>query len=215
MITQQEEIQLIRREYGDLELKKTDLLPKPIDQFQSWFSQAIEAEVIEPNAMVLATTKMNNPKARYVLFKGIDNEGLIFHTHYESAKAKEIEGNNLIAGVFYWREIHRQVRIEGVVEKSSKEISDNYFKSRPRGGQLSAIASPQSKVINSRKEIEDKIISLEKEYGESEIIRPDTWGGYTIKPNIWEFWQGRKNRTHDRFRYEENDGVWDVVRLAP
>ncbi len=215
MITQQEEIQLIRREYGDLELKKTDLLPKPIDQFQSWFSQAIEAEVIEPNAMVLATTKMNNPKARYVLFKGIDNEGLIFHTHYESAKAKEIEENNLIAGVFYWREIHRQVRIEGVVEKSSKEISDNYFKSRPRGGQLSAIASPQSKVINSRKEIEDKIISLEKEYGESEIIRPDTWGGYTIKPNIWEFWQGRKNRTHDRFRYEENDGVWDVVRLAP
>ena len=215
MINQQEEIQLIRREYGDLELKKTDLLPKPIDQFQSWFSQAIEAEVIEPNAMVLATTKMNNPKARYVLFKGIDNEGLIFHTHYESAKAKEIEGNNLIAGVFYWREIHRQVRIEGVVEKSSKEISDNYFKSRPRGGQLSAIASPQSKVINSRKEIEDKIVSLENEYGESEIIRPDTWGGYTIKPNIWEFWQGRKNRTHDRFRYEENDGVWDVVRLAP
>jgi len=215
MITQQEEIQLIRREYGDLELKKTDLLPKPIDQFQSWFRQAIEAEVIEPNAMVLATTKMNNPKARYVLFKGIDNEGLIFHTHYESAKAKEIEENNLIAGVFYWREIHRQVRIEGVVEKSSKEISDNYFKSRPRGGQLSAIASPQSKVINSRKEIEDKIVSLENEYGESEIIRPDTWGGYTIKPNIWEFWQGRKNRTHDRFRYEENDGVWDVVRLAP
>ncbi len=215
MITQQEEIQLIRREYGDLELKKTDLLPKPIDQFQSWFSQAIEAEVIEPNAMVLATTKINNPKARYVLFKGIDNEGLIFHTHYESAKAKEIEGNNLIAGGFYWREIHRQGRIEGVVEKSSKEISDNYFKSRPRGGQLSAIASPQSKVINSRKEIEDKIVSLENEYGESEIIRPDTWGGYTIKPNIWEFWQGRKNRTHDRFRYEENDGVWDVVRLAP
>ena len=215
MITQQEEIQLIRREYEDLELKKTDLLPKPIDQFQSWFSQAIEAEVIEPNAMVLATTKMNNPKARYVLFKGIDNDGLVFHTHYESAKAKEIEGNNLIAGVFYWREIHRQVRIEGVVEKSSKEISDNYFKSRPRGGQLSAIASPQSKVINSRKEIEDKIVSLENEYGESEIIRPDTWGGYTIKPNIWEFWQGRKNRTHDRFRYEKNDGVWDVVRLAP
>ena len=215
MITQQEEIQLIRREYGDLELKKTDLLSKPIDQFQSWFSQAIEAEVIEPNAMVLATTKMNSPKARYVLFKGIDNEGLIFHTHYESAKAKEIEGNNLIAGVFYWREIHRQVRIEGVVEKSSKEISDSYFKSRPRGGQLSAIASPQSKVINSRKEIEDKIVSLENEYGESEITRPDTWGGYTIKPNIWEFWQGRKNRTHDRFRYEENDGVWDVVRLAP
>ena len=215
MTFSQEEIHLIRKEYGDLELKKSDLMPKPINQFESWFSQAMKAEVIEPNAMVLATSEINNPKARYVLFKGVDDEGLIFHTHYESAKAKEIQANNLVAGVFYWREIHRQVRIEGFVEKSSKEISDNYFKSRPRGGQLSAIASPQSKVISSRKEIEDKIENLDNEYGESEINRPDTWGGYTIKPNIWEFWQGRRNRTHDRFRYDKKDGVWDIVRLAP
>ena len=109
MTFSQEEIHLIRKEYGDLELKKSDLLPKPIDQFESWFSQAMKAEVIEPNAMVLATSEINNPKARYVLFKGVDDEGLIFHTHYESAKAKEIQANNLVAGAFYWREIHRQV----------------------------------------------------------------------------------------------------------
>lgn len=210
-----EEIGSIRREYGDLQLDKSDLNLQPISQFESWFSQAIKAEVNEPNAMVLATTINNSPKARYVLFKGIDDEGLVFHTHYESPKAKEIQQNNIVAGVFYWREIHRQVRIEGIAKKASKEISDNYFMSRPRGGKLSAIASPQSQIIESRKEIEDKIDILENKYREQEIIRPDTWGGYIIQVNIWEFWQGRRNRTHDRFRYEKIDGVWNINRLAP
>jgi len=215
MAISQDNLQSIREEYEDHPLELSQLRSNPVEQFEYWFSQALEAEAMEPNAMVLATSKIDTPKARYVLFKGIEDGGLIFHTHYESAKAKEIKTNNAVAAVIYWREIHRQVRIEGQVEKSSKEISDNYFYTRPRGGQLSAIASPQSQIIESRKVIEEKIKDLDKEYGESKINRPDNWGGYLIKPTAWEFWQGRKNRTHDRFRYENADSKWTISRLAP
>lgn len=215
MAISQDNLQSIREEYEDHPLELSQLRSNPVEQFEYWFSQALEAEAMEPNAMVLATSKIDTPKARYVLFKGIEDGGLIFHTHYESAKAKEIKTNNAVAAVIYWREIHRQVRIEGQVEKASKEISDNYFYTRPRGGQLSAIASPQSQVIESRKVIEEKIKDLDKEYGESKINRPDNWGGYLIKPTAWEFWQGRKNRTHDRFRYEKTGSEWTISRLAP
>ena len=215
MAISQDNLQSIREEYEDHPLELSQLRSNPVEQFEYWFSQALEAKVMEPNAMVLATSKIDTPKARYVLFKGLEDGGLIFHTHYESAKAKEIEINNAVAAVIYWREIHRQVRIEGWVEKASKEISDNYFYTRPRGGQLSAIASPQSQIIESRKVIEKKIKELDKEYGESKINRPDNWGGYLIKPTAWEFWQGRKNRTHDRFRYENAASKWTISRLAP
>ena len=152
-----EDLKSIREEYGDLPLESFELEVNPVEQFENWFREALEAGVKEPNAMVLATVKTSIPKARYVLFKGIEDGGLSFHTHYESAKAKEIQINNSVAAVFYWREIHRQIRVEGTVEKASKDISDKYFYTRPRGGQLSAIASPQSQVIKSRKVIEEKI----------------------------------------------------------
>ena len=210
-----EDLKSIRREYGNLPLESFELQVTPAEQFENWFREALEARVKEPNAMVLATVKINIPKARYVLFKGIEEEGLIFHTHYESAKAKEMLTNKSVAAVFYWREIHRQVRVEGTVEKASKDISDNYFYTRPRGGQLSALASPQSQVIKSRKEIEEKIENLDKEYEGNEINRPDNWGGYLIQPIVWEFWQGRKNRTHDRFRYQKVNNKWNTERLAP
>ena len=215
MAISEDNLKSIREEYEDHPLELSQLRSNPLEQFEYWFSQALEAQAMEPNAMVLATSKIDTPKARYVLFKGLEDGGLIFHTHYESAKAKEIETNNAVAAVIYWREIHRQVRVEGRVEKASKEISDNYFHTRPRGGQLSAIASPQSQVIESRKVIEEKIKDLDKDYGESKINRPDNWGGYLIKPTTWEFWQGRRNRTHDRFRYESVNGKWTISRLAP
>ena len=215
MAISEDDLKSIREEYEDHPLESSQLRSDPLEQFEYWFSQALEAQVMEPNAMVLATSKLDTPKARYVLFKGLEDEGLIFHTHYESAKAKEIETNNAVAAVIYWREIHRQVRVEGRVEKASKEISDNYFHTRPRGGQLSAIASPQSQIIESRKVIEEKIKDLDKDYGKSKINRPDNWGGYLIKPTAWEFWQGRRNRTHDRFRYESVNGKWTISRLAP
>ena len=210
-----EDLKSIREEYGNLPLELFELHVTPAEQFENWFREALEAKVKEPNAMVLATIKIDVPKARYVLFKGIEEEGIIFHTHYESAKAKEIQTNNSVATVFYWREIHRQVRVEGIVEEASKEISDNYFNTRPRGGQLSAIVSPQSQVIQSRKDIEKKIKNLDKEYEGIEINRPDNWGGYLIKPTIWEFWQGREDRTHDRFRYQKVNNKWNIERLAP
>lgn len=215
MSISKDDFQSIREEYEDYPLESSQLKSDPIEQFEYWFSQALEAKVIEPNAMVLATSKVETPKARYVLFKSIEDGGLVFHTNYESAKAKEIEINNAVAAVIYWREIHRQVRIEGLIEKTSKEISDNYFHTRPRGGQLSAIASPQSQIIESRKVIDEKIKDLDKDYEKGKIKRPDNWGGYLIKPNAWEFWQGRKNRTHDRFRYENVNSKWIINRLAP
>ena len=210
-----EDLKSIREEYGDLPLESFELEVNPVEQFENWFREALEAGVKEPNAMVLATVKTSIPKARYVLFKGIEDGGLSFHTHYESAKAKEIQMNNSVAAVFYWREIHRQIRVEGTVEKASKDISDKYFYTRPRGGQLSAIASPQSQVIKSRKVIEEKIENLDKEYEGNKINRPDNWGGYLIKPTAWEFWQGRENRTHDRFRYQKANTKWTIERLAP
>ena len=215
MAISSEDLNSIREEYGNLPLELFELHVTPAAQFENWFREALEAKVKEPNAMALATIKMDAPKARYVLFKGMENEGIIFHTHYESAKAKEIQANNSVATVFYWREIHRQVRIEGIVEEASKEISDNYFNTRPRGGQLSAIASPQSQVIQSRKEIEEEIRNLEKEHEGIAINRPDNWGGYLIKPTVWEFWQGREDRTHDRFRYQKVNNKWNIERLAP
>ena len=210
-----EELKSIRDDYGDLQLDIADLFESPIQQFEKWFSEALEAEIKEPNAMALATVNEDSPRARYVLFKGLEGEGLIFHTNYQSSKAQEIKSNNEVAVVFYWREIHRQIRVEGIAEKAPKQISDSYFDTRPRGGQLSALASPQSKVIKSRKEIEKKIDKLDRKYGSKQINRPENWGGYIIQPIAWEFWQGRKNRTHDRFRYQRISSKWKIYRLAP
>ena len=165
--------------------------------------------------MVLATVNENTPRSRFVLFKNIVNDNLIFHTHYESPKAMEIFANPSVSGIFYWAEIHRQVRFQGKAIKADAKISDEYFKSRPRGGQLSAWASTQSNIISSREDVTNRIEELDKEYEDKEIPRPDFWGGFSIEVNYWEFWQGRRNRTHDRFSYKQEDTSWKIERMSP
>ena len=206
----------LRKDYGNKELNLNELLVNPIDQFKKWLDEAIKIEANEPNAMAISTvTDENTPRSRYVLFKDLIEGELIFHTHYESPKAKEILNNPNISGIFYWPEIHRQIRFEGICKKASSEVSDDYFNSRPRGGQFSAIASNQSQVIQGRIEIEEKIAELEIEYKNKEIQRPDNWGGFSINVDYWEFWQGRDNRTHDRFTYLLQDDKWKIERLSP
>jgi pyridoxamine 5'-phosphate oxidase len=210
-----EKIQKLRNEYSDLNLNVSDLNSNPVSQFTKWLDEAIETKIYEPNAMVLATVDENTPRSRYVLFKNIVNDELIFHTNYESPKAKEIFANPNVSGIFYWAEIHRQVRFSGKAEKANAEISDEYFKTRPRGGQLSAWASEQSKIIASREIVTDKIKELDNEYLNTEIPRPEFWGGFSIKVNYWEFWQGRRNRTHDRFCYNQDGNTWNIERMSP
>ena len=210
-----EKIQSLRNEYSDLDLTAYDLNQNPITQFTKWLDEAIETKIYEPNAMVLATVDGNAPRSRFVLFKNIVDDNLIFHTHYESPKAKEIFANHNVSGIFYWAEIHRQVRFQGKAKKADAQISDEYFKTRPRGGQLSAWASAQSDIISSRKDVTDRIEELEKEYEDKEIPRPDFWGGFSIEVEYWEFWQGRRNRTHDRFSYKEENASWKIERMSP
>lgn len=210
-----DKISSLRREYSDKKVEISDLNINPLTQFTNWLDEAIESKIYEPNAMVLATSIDNMPRSRYVLFKNIIEENLVFYTNYNSPKAMEIEKNPLVSGIFYWPEIHRQVRFEGLISKTNPEISDEYFYSRPRGGQLSAWASDQSKVINSREEIEKEIENLDLKFQNETITRPPFWGGYKINVNYWEFWQGRKNRTHDRFCYTQELSKWTIERLSP
>jgi pyridoxamine 5'-phosphate oxidase len=210
-----EKIQSLRNEYSDLDLKVDDLNLNPITQFTRWLDEAIETKIYEPNAMVLATINENKPRSRYVLFKNIVEDKLIFHTHYESPKALEIFSNPNVSGIFYWAEIHRQIRFQGIAKKASSKISDEYFTSRPRGGQLSAWASKQSRLISSREDVTNKIDELDKKYKNQEIPRPEFWGGFEIDIHYWEFWQGRRNRTHDRFCYTQKNRDWNIERMSP
>jgi pyridoxamine 5'-phosphate oxidase len=210
-----EKIQSLRNEYSDLDLKVDDLNLNPITQFTRWLDEAIETKIYEPNAMVLATINENKPRSRYVLFKNIVEDKLIFHTHYESPKALEIFSNPNVSGIFYWAEIHRQIRFQGIAKKASSKISDEYFTSRPRGGQLSAWASKQSRLISSREDVTNKIDELDKKYKNQEIPRPEFWGGFEIDIQYWEFWQGRRNRTHDRFCYTQKNRDWNIERMSP
>ena len=210
-----EQIKSLRNEYSDLDLLLEDLSKNPIQQFRKWLDEAIETKIYEPNAMVLATSNNEMPRSRYVLFKNIIEDKIIFHTHYESPKALEIFSNPNVSGIFYWAEIHRQVRLQGIAKKASSKISDEYFASRPRGGQLSAWASYQSRLISSRDDVTKKIDELNEKYKNQEIPRPDFWGGFEIDIQYWEFWQGRRNRTHDRFCYTQNNSGWDIERMSP
>jgi pyridoxamine 5'-phosphate oxidase len=210
-----EQIKSLRNEYSNLDLLIEDLSKNPIQQFRKWLDEAIETEIYEPNAMVLATSNNEMPRSRYVLFKNIIEDKIIFHTHYESPKALEIFSNPNVSGIFYWAEIHRQVRFQGIAKKASSKISDEYFASRPRGGQLSAWASYQSRLISSRDDVTKKIDELNEKYKNQEIPRPDFWGGFEIDIQYWEFWQGRRNRTHDRFCYTQNNSGWDIERMSP
>ena len=206
----------LRQEYTSAGLDKAEVDPDPTVQFHEWFENAVEADLHEPNAMILATaTNDGKPSARTVLLKGYDERGFVFYTNYEGRKAKEIEANPACALLFYWGELERQVRIEGRATRLSGEESDAYFASRPPGSRLGAWASEQSHPVEDRSILEERVRALQAEYEGREIPRPPFWGGYRIEPETIEFWQGRENRLHDRIVYHRSGRGWKIVRLQP
>jgi len=197
-------------------LTEDNIETNPFKQFLKWYNSALESDFLHPDAMTLATADKNSkPSARIVLLKGFDENGFVFFTNYESRKGNELISNSSASLVFYWDKLDRQVRIEGITEKISLKESEEYFQSRPRGSRLGALASPQSKVILSRQNLENNYRELEKKYEGQEIPFPDNWGGYRLKPAYFEFWQNRDNRLHDRIAYTIENNSWKIVRLAP
>jgi pyridoxamine 5'-phosphate oxidase len=209
----------IRREYTLAGLRCAELDADPVAQFQKWFEQATKAfaqKEIDVNAATLATAdKKGKPSARIILLKGLDERGFTFFTNYNSRKGRELSENPNAALTFYWAELERQVCIAGVVEKISREESENYFKSRPRGSRLAALASNQSDVVADRATLEKKWHELAEKFP-GEVPLPPNWGGFVLRPERMEFWQGRPSRLHDRFCYtRQKDGSWKLERLAP
>ena len=212
-----EALEAMRRSYGNTPLSPESVTENPFEQFRFWFENAVESEIYEPNAMMLSTaTTEGKPSARIVLLKGIDENGFRFFTNYESSKGAEMAVNPQVALTFYWDKIHRQVRIEGKVEKISAEASTGYFQSRPKGSQIGAWASPQSRVITGREVLEHSMEKLAEKYSDEAVLpRPEHWGGYIVIPERMEFWQGRNNRLHDRVVYEKKNRGWKIFRVAP
>ena len=207
----------IREEYKKGSLEVSDTLADPIQQFQKWFKEAQDAEVMEVNAMCLSTVdKDGQPDARIVLVKDVSEKGFVFYTNYESHKGQELEANPYASLTFFWPELQRQVRIRGTVKKVSEETSAEYFHSRPRGSQIGAWTSPQSQEISGRGTLEIREKEFEERFNGKEIPKPDHWGGYLVKPESVEFWQGRPSRLHDRIFYSQQaSGEWKRNRLAP
>lgn len=212
----QNDLSSIRKEYTKQTLDPESVDGNPIDQFRKWFDQAREADVPEVNAMTLATVSQDGqPSARIVLLKGIDEGNFIFYTNYTSQKGEELAHNPKAALVFFWPELERQVRIEGVVKKVPEKTSQEYFHSRPRGSQIGAWASPQSDVIEDRQALEDRKEKLENRFADEEVPYPEFWGGYALTPDRIEFWQGRASRLHDRIQFTRSETGWSKQRLAP
>ena len=207
----------IRKDYRKATLDVSSVEPDPITQFERWFGEALQAEVNEPNAMNLATVNENGrPSSRMVLLKGLENKRFIFYTNYQSKKGKELDNNPACALTFFWPELERQVRVEGVVSRVEPGVSDVYFQSRPRESQMGAWASPQSVLIESRKILEQRFQTIEKKFeGQQVLPRPHQWGGYQVEPMQVEFWQGGPGRLHDRIVYMRVDNDWKIYRLAP
>lgn len=210
------DISSIRKEYSIRQLDESEVDKSPFVQFGKWFDDALSTKVAESNAMVLATSSPDGrPSARVVLLKGFDEGGFSFFTNYQSRKATQIEQNSSAALVFFWPELERQVRIEGVIEKTSEQESDDYFNNRPEGSKIGAWVSPQSRVIHGRNFLESLQLVFESQFNGKSISRPKNWGGYRLSPNLIEFWQGRPNRLHDRIQYTLIKGKWVIERLAP
>ena len=209
-------IHRIRQEYKKATLNEENVNVNALTQFEIWFGDALEAEVIEPNAMTLSTVNREGvPSSRIVLLKKVDDSGFTFFTNYSSKKAADIERNNKVSLLFFWPQLERQVRVTGLAEKVSVFDSEEYFHSRPFASQIGAIASPQSREIKNREILDDTLKELLAIYKDKEVPMPGHWGGYLVKPDSIEFWQGRSNRLHDRLLYTRLDNGWKISRLAP
>ncbi len=211
------DISALRQEYASRILTEAEINPDPFIQFNIWFQEASKAMETEPNAMALATAdKSGKPSNRMVLLKGIEVGGFCFFTNYLSRKGENLSENPFAALLFWWSHLERQVRIEGKIELLDPQKSDTYFKSRPIGSQVGAIASPQSQIIESRADMEARFATEWEKYQETSVVqRPEYWGGYVLIPELFEFWQGRPNRLHDRIQFKLNeDGTWEMKRLA-
>lgn len=205
-----------RVQYETAGLDIDDLLANPVDQLVLWYQQAEEAGAVEPNAMVLSTLdESGHPDARVVLARGIDMNGITFYTNRESAKGRQLAADQRAAATFSWLQLHRSVRVKGVVSLASDEVSDAYFASRPRESQIGAWASPQSESIGSRLDLTELVDEYREKFADRDVPRPPHWGGYLLSIDSVEFWQGRPSRLHDRFRYTLNGKVWRAERLAP
>jgi pyridoxamine 5'-phosphate oxidase len=207
----------IRKDYQLHSLTEADVAASPIQQFQHWWQDALQSDIYEVNAMTLATASMTGlPAARIVLLKGFDEKGFVFFTNYESFKGMQLAENPRACLVFFWKELERQIRVTGLVEKIHPEESDEYYHSRPEQSRIGAWVSPQSRVIDNREWLEQNEKKYEQEFADKTISRPAHWGGYRVKPVTIEFWQGRPNRLHDRIQYSlQEAGAWKIERLAP
>ena len=216
MRSQMVSLEEMRKQYEMNELNRSDLLESPTEMFRSWFEKIEDLEHVEPNAAILSTsTKKGKPSSRTVLIKEYSDNGFVFYTNYKSKKAQEIENNPYGSLIFYWHDFEKQVRIQGKIRKVSRSKSEKYFHSRPRLSQISVLASYQSKSLENRNELENKVKELEKKYEGKEIPLPDFWGGYLLEHRNVEFWQGRRDRLHDRFVYTKHGRIWQTERLAP
>ena len=212
----QPDVASIRREYTRAGLRRADLKSDPVAQFRKWFDEAIAAQLVEPNAMVVSTTDGRRPSSRTVLLKACDERGFVFFTNYESRKARDIAANDHVSLLFPWYALERQLGILGRAERIGAAESLAYFASRPHGSRLGAWVSQQSSVITSRSLLEMKWNEMKRKFARGEVPLPSFWGGFRVVPSEFEFWQGRENRLHDRFRYtRQDDGAWRIERLAP
>jgi pyridoxamine 5'-phosphate oxidase len=206
----------IRTDYSLKALSEADVKADAIDQFTQWWNEALKSDIDEVNAMTLATSdKTGQPSARIVLLKDYTSKGFVFFTNYESLKGNQLAENPAACLLFFWKELQRQVRIDGIVEKVAADESDAYFNSRPEGSRIGAWTSPQSKVIDDRNYLENRYLEFTEKFKEGKIDRPPHWGGYIVKPTRIEFWQGRASRLHDRILYTKINSNWKIERLAP
>jgi pyridoxamine 5'-phosphate oxidase len=207
----------LRKEYTKASLDVSNVSDDPIIQFNKWFQEAIQAEVPEPNAMILATVNAEGrPSARVMLLKGVENNRFLFFTNYQSDKGKALENNAACALTFFWPQLERQIRIEGVVNRIDEKRSEVYFQSRPRLSQIGAWASPQSTMIPNREILEERFRQMEQKFAGQEVLpKPKQWGGFEVEPLKIEFWQGRASRLHDRILFTFVDGTWKINRLSP
>ena len=211
-----EGVRTLRHEYETRGLDVRDLAPDPLAQFARWYEEAAAEGIYEPHAMTLSTAGADGrPSSRYVLLRGVDERGFQFFTSYRSAKARDLDATGAAALTWGWLELHRQVRARGTVTRLPADESDAYFRSRPRGSQIAAWASPQSEVIADREELERRVADVEARFEGVPVPRPEHWGGYVLEPRDVEFWQGRQSRLHDRLRYRRSGDAWIVERLAP